>query len=129
METNNLLKAIFNELLKEIHDNKDLQQRITHLIKEQVGEVDKRPKKRRRRKLGPFDPMTIHRNQPQELEPRLSALEIDELKDIIAEHGMDRSKLAMRWKAKERLIDLIMTTVKSRSQKGDAFRGTSDNKG
>jgi hypothetical protein len=35
---------------------------------------------------------------------------------------MDRTKLAMKWKAKDRLIELIISAVKSRSQKGDAFR-------
>jgi hypothetical protein len=42
---------------------------------------------------------------------------------MIAEQGMDRTKLARKWKAKDRLIQLIVTSVKSRAQKGDAFRG------
>jgi len=49
-------------------------------------------------------------------------LNIEELKDIVAEQGMDRSKLARKWKNKERLINLIVTAVESRMRKGDAFR-------
>ncbi|GAH95753.1 unnamed protein product [marine sediment metagenome] len=53
---------------------------------------------------------------------KMTELNIEELKDIIAEQGMDRSKLAMKWKNKERLVSLIITTVESRVHKGDAFR-------
>jgi hypothetical protein len=35
---------------------------------------------------------------------------------------MDRSKLAMKWKTKDRLVELIVSTVASRARKGDAFR-------
>jgi hypothetical protein len=52
----------------------------------------------------------------------LAGLSIDQLKDIIAEHGMDTDKLAMKWKGRDRIIALIVTTVKSRMAKGDAFR-------
>ena len=37
---------------------------------------------------------------------------------------MDGSKLAMKWKARERLEDLIVTTVALRSRKDEAFRGS-----
>ncbi len=56
------------------------------------------------------------------LRTRLDELNIDELKDIVAEQGMDRSKLAMKWKKKDRIINLIITAVESRIHKGDAFR-------
>lgn len=60
-------------------------------------------------------------------EDRLSAevLEIltdKELKDIIADYGMDPSKLAMKWKDKNRLIQLILDTSFRCALKGDAFR-------
>ena len=40
---------------------------------------------------------------------------------MIAEHGMDRDKLAMKWKTPDRLIERIVDTVRSRSAKGDVF--------
>lgn len=56
-----------------------------------------------------------------DLRARLGSLGIEELKDIVAEHGMDRSKLAMKWKAPDRLVDLIVDTVQQRAHKGEAF--------
>jgi hypothetical protein len=67
--------------------------------------------------------MAVNREHPEELPRRLGELSVEELKDIIAEHGMDRARLARKWKAKDRLIELIVNAVKSRAQKGDAFRG------
>ena len=84
----------------------------------------KAAKRTRRRKPGPFDPIEIYQQQPDLLESRLEDLEVDQLKDIIAEHGMDRSRLAMRWKTKKRLVDLIIESVKNKVQKGEEFRKT-----
>ncbi len=77
-----------------------------------------------RRPPGSLDPYEIYRaGGVSELRARLSILEIEELKDIVAEHGMDRSKLAMKWKTTERLVDLIVDTVQQRAHKGEAFSG------
>jgi hypothetical protein len=81
------------------------------------------PKKRAgRRAGGVLDPFAVDQEGEGVLRARLSALSLDELKDIVAEHGMDPSKLAMKWKKPERLVDLIATTVSNRLHKGDAFR-------
>lgn len=81
------------------------------------------PKKRAgRRAAGVLDPFAVDRQGEGVLRARLAALSLDELKDIVAEHGMDPSKLAMKWKKPERLIDLITATVHDRLHKGDAFR-------
>lgn len=122
MDTNKLLSSIFKEFLKELHSNQDLRNRITQLIEKDIKRVEERPTRSHRRKPGPFDPMAVYREQPETLNPRLEGLEIEQLKDIIAEHGMDRAKLAMKWQTKGRLVDLIITTIQSRAQKGDAFR-------
>ena len=52
----------------------------------------------------------------------LGELSLDQLKDVVAEHGMDPSRLAIRWKTPARLIDLIATTVRDGAEKGDVFR-------
>lgn len=75
---------------------------------------------RRARSL--LDPFTIHAQGEDVLKARLLELDAERLKDIIAEHGMDTAKLAMKWKSKDRLVDLIVTTVRTRRTKGDAFR-------
>jgi hypothetical protein len=52
----------------------------------------------------------------------LSALNIEQLKDVVAQHGMDPGKLVMKWKDPARIIDRIVELAMARSTKGDAFR-------
>jgi hypothetical protein len=47
------------------------------------------------------------------------------LRDIVAEHGMDNDRLAMKWKDSARVIDRIVERVASRLAKGPAFRAPS----
>ena len=123
MDTVKLLRALLRELVSEVEVNEGLRNKLDVLIKRQCGsEIHQTPKKSNRRKPGLFDPVSVYRENPDSLQPRLENLEIEELKDIVAEQGLDRAKLAMKWKSKERLIELIVTSVKMRSQKGDAFR-------
>jgi hypothetical protein len=76
-----------------------------------------------RRTAPVLDPFVVHREVGANgLRQRLSQLTVEQLKDIVAEHGMDRDKLAMKWKTPDRLIERITTTVVSRAQKGDVFR-------
>lgn len=76
-----------------------------------------------RRNAGPFDPFTVHAEGGEQLlRERLISLSLDQLRDIIAEHGMDNDRLAMKWKDPQRVIDRIVERVNSRSEKGSAFR-------
>ncbi len=122
MKIERILKNIFQEMLREMETNGAFRDRIIGCIKKETDFDSEKPIRTHRRKPGPFDPMLVYSDQPDALKARLSELSINELKDIIAEHGMDRSRLALKWKSKERLTDLIITTVHNRSQKGDAFR-------
>jgi chemotaxis response regulator CheB len=84
-----------------------------------------RPRPKHRRTQGVLDPfavVTAGAGGEAALREQLSALRVEQLKDIIAEHAMDTTKLAMKWKTSDRLIDLIVTTVRSRLAKGSAFR-------
>ena len=60
------------------------------------------------------------------LPTELRALELEQLRDVVAYYGMDPRRLAMKWKSRERLIDHISQTVHARSHKGDAFRSPKD---
>jgi len=122
MTPQNKLKAAFNELLAEIERNDHLREKLTSILTDSKELAAALPKKSARRQPGRFDPMALHREHPEELPRRLEELTVEELKDMIAENGMDRTKLAMKWKAKDRLMQLIINTVESRAQKGDAFR-------
>ena len=75
-----------------------------------------------RRPPGPVDPFELYERGEGELRRQLLQLDVEQLKDIIAEHAMDRDRLAMKWKTPQRLIERIVETVKSRVAKGEAFR-------
>ncbi len=75
-----------------------------------------------RRPPGPFDPYEAYAQGEETLRRALESCEVDQLKDIIAEHGMDHDRLALKWKTPERLIERIVDTVAARAHKGDAFR-------
>lgn len=88
----------------------------------QVSDRDQ-PKRPHRRAPGVVDPFAVFADGGEAgIRRSLSQLSIEQLKDVVAEHGMDRSKLAMKWKTSDRFIDLILETVATRSRKGDAFR-------
>jgi hypothetical protein len=75
-----------------------------------------------RRPPGPFDPYEAYGDGEETLRRALDPCDVDQLKDIIAEHGMDHDRLALKWKTPERLIERIVETVAARARKGDAFR-------
>lgn len=121
MDTTKLIRQIFAEFQREVETNDALRQRLSALLPG-PDRPPAAPKKANRRKPGVLDPLKVFRESPNDLKPRLEVLGLEELKDIVAEQGMDRSKLAMKWKTKDRLIELILAQVKSRVEKGDAFR-------
>jgi hypothetical protein len=83
--------------------------------------------RRHRRPAGVIDPMRLMSSEGEPaLRQRLAGLDVEELKDIVAEHGMDTTKLAMKWRKPERLVALIVTTVRDRLSKGSAFRSPRD---
>ena len=75
-----------------------------------------------RRAPAVLDPVALAAEGESLLRKELSALSLDELKDIVAEHGMDPGKLVMKWKTPEKIIDKIVELSLSRARKGDAFR-------
>jgi hypothetical protein len=82
---------------------------------------ENRPKNRRAPAL--LDPVQIAGEHGDEvLRGRLSQLSLEQLKDIVADYGMDPGKLVLKWKSPERIIDRIIEVSIARSRKGDAFR-------
>ena len=75
-----------------------------------------------RRDKAVLDPIKLTEEGDPNLRKKLERLTEKQLKDIIADYGMDPSKLAMKWKDRDRLIQLIMETSARRATKGDAFR-------
>jgi hypothetical protein len=91
------------------------------------GDVVK-PRRTGRRAAGVIDPFAIYVESGESgLRDRLRRLDVEQLRDIVAEHGMDHDRLAMKWKDPDRVIDRIVEKVRARASKGSAFRpDTSD---
>ncbi len=119
------MRALFDVLAREAESNPRLAGQIARILDgdEALTAAPERAGRRGRRNPGVVDPFLVLRERGEaNLRVELAGLSDEQLKDIIAEHMLDSSKLAMKWKAKERLVDLILSSVASRSRKGDAFR-------
>ena len=117
------LKRLFAEILDEANSNPEFVQRIAVLFETQSSPPPQRRTSKSRRAPGVLDPyVVLTETGPAGLDAALKSLDVDQLKDIIAEHGMDPAKLAMKWRKSDRLVEHIMSFVASRDRKGDAFR-------
>jgi len=75
-----------------------------------------------RRTAAIFDPIETARQSEEELRERLSHLHVEQLRDIVAQYGMEPGKLVMKWKDPKRIIERIVELALARAKKGDAFR-------
>jgi hypothetical protein len=121
MNRHDRLKSLFGEILKEVQANPNFAARIARVL-DADQPATHTPGQKGRRSPGVLDPFPLYQQGEAVLQARLAELSVEQLKDIVAEHGMDRSKLAMKWKTKEKLIPFIVTTIASRARTGDAFR-------
>ena len=86
-------------------------------------DVAKGINRRNRRQPASIDPFAIYAElQEDGLRGELASLTIDQLKDVVAQYGMNNDKLAMSWRKPDRLIDRIVDRVATRSSKGSAFK-------
>jgi hypothetical protein len=76
---------------------------------------------RRRRAPAAFDPVAAAHDGEATLRARLAELSADQLKDMIAEYGLDPTGRANRWRKAERLVALIVDRATERAQKGRGF--------
>jgi len=87
------------------------------------GTDDAAPKRKGgRRTPAVLDPVGVVRVSEDELRRQLASLDIEQLRDVVAHHGMDPGKLVMKWKDPTRIVDRIVELAVARSKKGDAFR-------
>lgn len=121
------LRSMFSAILREMERNPEFASRLEECFRSKGGQGGEDANTqiqagKGRRSAGVLDPFAIFEEIGQGLAAKLDELTVEQLKDIVAEHGMDRSKLAMKWKSKEKLIPFMVKTVSSRLSKGDAFR-------
>lgn len=127
------LARAFDAILDEARNRPQFRERLVQaLIPDTVpnaspprGQTATRPtsRGRHRRDLPVVDPLELFQEGREDrLREALADLNIEQLKDIVAEYGLDPSKLAMKWKKRERIEDLIVTTIAERLAKGSVFR-------
>lgn len=75
-----------------------------------------------RRTPAVLDPVELARQGEDTLRTKISVLTLDQLRDIVAQYGMDPGKLVMKWKDTNRVIDRIVELALARATKGDVFR-------
>lgn len=126
MTTDQRLRELFAVIVEAVKNDSGLAERVGRALGIATTEPRKRLKGRNRRNPAPFDPFIDYAQGEEVLLARLRQLDIEALKDIVAQYGMDPSKLALRWKTPERLVSFILSTVRARSTRGDAFRRQSD---
>jgi hypothetical protein len=75
-----------------------------------------------RRAPATLDPVQVIGVGEPALRSELQKLTVEQLKDIVAEFGMDPGRLAIKWTTPERLVERIVEVSLARAHKGDAFR-------
>jgi hypothetical protein len=85
------------------------------------GEFAPARSSRRKRAPAAFDPIAAAHAGKDALRARLAELSADQLKDMIAEYGLDSTGRANRWRKPERLVDLIVARATERAHKGRGF--------
>lgn len=120
-----LLGVVANEAIR----NRDFAAAVRGALSSNEGEGLPEParqtRRSHRRSPGPLDPFDVVAEVGEDgLRERLLALNLEQLRDIVAEHGMDHDRLAMRWKDEGRVVERIVDKVRGRNSKGSAFRTT-----
>jgi hypothetical protein len=120
------LRRLFDEIVAEAERRPDFASRIAAALAESqpAATATAHPKRKGRNKRAPaiLDPFDLFTKGEQSMREALQALQVDQLKDIVSQHAMDSSKLALKWRSRERLVDLIISMVRMRTEKGDAFK-------
>lgn len=131
----NVLRQLGNAVIEEAEHNDDFAYKIEQILDGKIVTVKKKNTGRKvpgvgrpsnRRDPAVFDPVSLISEDEYLLVEKLQSLTEKQLKDIIADYGMDPSKRAMKWKNRERLINHIVDTARRRAVKGDAFREETD---
>ena len=121
------LDAVLKAIAAEARRSPDFLARLERALglprKAAATRLGQRPQRPHRRQPAVLNPFQILRTSgPEELRVQLSALTLDQLRDVVAQHRVEPYTLAMKWKTASRLVDLISETIEQRARKGEAFR-------
>lgn len=123
------LSALVSAIIEESKKNESFRANVESalginvspgVLQPRAGETTR--KRGGRRTPAVLDPVELARQGEGALRAKLSKLTLDQLRDVVAEYGMDPGKLVMKWKDINRVIDRIVELALARATKGDAFR-------
>lgn len=120
------LKKTLHEMLRVIVNEAERNPEFARRIEEALG-FEPRPsgtkaeRPAHRRSPAILDPVDLARQGEHVLRARLGELNLEQLRDVVADYGMDPGKLVLKWKAPERVIDRIVEVSIGRAKKGEAF--------
>ena len=133
-----LLRTVLRNFVKVVSDeaerNPEFAERLRGVFKSamatrpakadhgDIGAGSKTSRPANRRPPAVLDPVAFAGKGEEALRVALAPLTLDQLKDIVADYGMDRERLVMKWKTSNRVIDRIAEISIRRAHKGDAFR-------
>jgi hypothetical protein len=133
MSLDTTLKKLFDVIRDEAKQNATFRDRLEQLLgtahlSSQISAVPstiKSATQRRGNRRAPalVDPIADGDGGEVHVRERLAPLTLEQLRDVVADFRMDPTKLVMKWKDRQRVIDHIVSTAVGRRQKGDAFRG------
>ncbi len=120
----NKIKTFFDIIQAEMTKNEDFKNRIESLFEPEIKMTSKNTlRAKNKREPAVLDPIEIFANNGEsELKINLNRLDVEKLKDIVSQFRFDSSRIVMKWKDKNRLIEHIIKSAQSREQKGDVFR-------
>lgn len=121
MYSHNELASLLPALLRAVADEMERDNTLAERI---LGNLpDALDKKRVKRAPIGFDPFELLRHgNVGLLRERLESLDLPSLKTIVTEHGLDTTRLAQKWRDKQRLVNFILERITARAGKGDVFK-------
>ncbi len=135
MSLRNTLNRIVRVVIEEAERNPDFEAALNNALgsnpskrkpssPEELDPVEYGETKRGRNRRAPaaLDPVQVVRDGESALRTALENLSLEQLRDIVAEYGMDPGRLVMKWTAPTRVIGRIVEMSIARAHKGNAFR-------
>jgi hypothetical protein len=116
------LKKTLDDLVRVVTDEAGRNPEFASRLEEALGikaKPAKQPAARAANRRAPavLDPIELAREGEVALRARLSDLSLEQLKDIVADYGMDAGKLVLKWKTPDRVIEKIVEVSLARGKK------------
>ncbi len=120
------LKKVLHELMRIVINEAERNPEFARKLEDALGLEGSAPKPMplrpsNRRAPAILDPVDLARQGEDILRARLAELNLEQLKDIVADYGMDPGKLVLKWKTPVRVIDRIVEISMGRAKKGGVF--------